>query len=511
MKKILMFLCLLFVGIAISACGGGGGGSSSGGGYGYIPAVTPNNPNDPNNPNNPNDPINPVNPAYQSVTLNDEVLQQLYELGIIETTDKAEFDKTKLTSINIPATYTCNGTKYQITAIADRLFYNCINLKTVYIPDTVSSIGDLAFWNVEHIYYNKAIPYNRYGWGALNVNNDKYKEVDLLSYNSNINESAIVQLSELGNYLPDKDKLATVHIPAIYIYDRTKYKIVSINKPYSNGNTSSINGYLTPQYMHLPASITYIGKQPFTGGTCSKLEGIDIPDSVSYMDEICFWQCSALKSIKIPNKVKTIKREAFYDCTSLQKVTIPDGVTTIEDGAFWHCISLKHIDIPDSVTTIGEESGYQGTYHYGLGAFEKCTQLESVKLSSNLQNLSNATFCESGLKSITIPKSVITISNHVFYCCKSLKSVKIEEGSKLTTIGFLSFAGCNALESINIPNGVTTIEDGAFYNCTSLILEIPDSVVNIYAYAYYPAFEGVLHIYYTGIATGAPWGAKAIN
>lgn len=505
-----MFLCLLFVGIAISACGGGGGGSSSGGGYGYIPAVTPDNPNNPNdpnnpnNPNNPNDPINPVNPAYQSVTLNDEVLQQLYEIGLIETTDKAEFDKTKLTSIDIPATYTYNGTKYQITAIADRLFYNCVNLKTVYIPDTVSSIGALAFWNVDHIYYNRAIPYTRYGWGALNVNDDKYKEVDLLVSDNGINDPAIVQLSELVGYLPDKNQLSTVHIPAIYIHDRTKYKIVSILK--TNANASSyqlISNYITPQYMHIPASVNYIGDETFSY-YYSQLEGIDLPDSISYIGRACFYQCSGLKSIKIPNKVKTIQENTFYACSSLQKVTIPDSVTTIEDGAFYSCISLKNIKIPDSVTQIKHNSG--------TGTFRDCTQLESVKLSSNLQNLDAYTFqnCKA-LKSITIPKTVITIGDSVFLDCTSLKSVKIEEGSKLTTIGNCSFWNCTALESINIPNSVTKILGSAFYHCTSLIVEIPDSVVEIGTWGDWGAFAEVPHIYYTGIATGAPWGAKAIN
>ena len=124
MKKLLklacLFLCLLIIGTFTVACGGGGGGSSSGGGFGYFPTHPDTNGNG-NNGNNTNPIINPTN---KTVTLNDEILQQLYELGIINSADK-----NKLTSIDIPATYTYNGTNYQITAIADKLFYNCVNLK----------------------------------------------------------------------------------------------------------------------------------------------------------------------------------------------------------------------------------------------------------------------------------------------------------------------------------------------------------------------------------------------
>ena len=499
MKKLLkftcLFLCLLIIGTFTVACGGGGGGSSSGGGYGYIPAITPNNPN------NPNDPINPVNPAYQSVTLNDEVLQQLYELGIIETTDKAEFDKNKLTSIDIPATYTYNGTKYQITAIADRLFYNCVNLKTVYIPDTVSSIGDFAFWNVDHIYYNKAIPYNRYGWGALNVNDDEYKEVDLLYCDRNTNQSTFDHLVDLG-YV-ERDKLISVHIPPLYIYNNTKYKIISISE-FNNGsgNYNFLNTeHITPQNLVLPASFNCIDECAFNG--CESLETIEIPNSVIDIGKKAFGSCSSLKSIKIPNKLKTIKEDTFYGCYSLKEVVIPNSITSIEDYAFWGCNSLKNLEIPDSVTTLGDR------------CFNSCKQLETVKLSKNIQNISDHTFWEdTALKSIEIPKSVITIGIGAFDECTALTNVKIEEGSNLTTIKNSAFCNCTSLESINIPDGVTVIEGYAFFNCTSLVVTIPDSVIEIQGINSYQTgtFANVPHIYYNVIYTdGMPWGALAIN
>lgn len=86
-KFICMFMCLLSIGILTTACGGGGG-SSTDNNFGYIPTNTINSSN------------NNVAITSKNVTLNDKVLQQLYELGIIETADKS-----KLTSINIPSSY----------------------------------------------------------------------------------------------------------------------------------------------------------------------------------------------------------------------------------------------------------------------------------------------------------------------------------------------------------------------------------------------------------------------
>ena len=57
------------------------------------------------------------------------------------------------------------------------------------------------------------------------------------------------------------------------------------------------------------------------------------------------------------------------------------------------------------------------------------------------------------------------------------------------------------------PDSVKEIGENAFAGCTALNLTIPDSVKLIE----YNAFKNVPHIEYHGTATGAPWGAKAIN
>ena len=47
--------------------------------------------------------------------------------------------------------------------------------------------------------------------------------------------------------------------------------------------------------------------------------------------------------MNIPESVTTIGDLAFYNCTSLTSVTIGDSVTTIGEGAFYGCTSLKYV------------------------------------------------------------------------------------------------------------------------------------------------------------------------
>ena len=82
-------------------------------------------------------------------------------------------------------------------------------------------------------------------------------------------------------------------------------------------------------------------------------------------------------------------------------------------------------------------------------------------------------FCNSGLRSITIPNSVTSIGNDAFYNCSSLTSIKIP--NSVTSIGRIAFGDCGDLRSITIPNSVTSIGVGLFFRCTNLTSIVVDA------------------------------------
>ena len=95
--------------------------------------------------------------------------------------------------------------------------------------------------------------------------------------------------------------------------------------------------------------------------------------------------------------------------------------------------------ISGDVVIPSELGGYPVT-EIGDWAFEDCT----------------------GLTSITIPDSVISISYQSFYACKNLKSIIIPEG--VANIGDEAFEHCSKLSDISISDRATSIGDYAFYN-----------------------------------------------
>ncbi|RKJ30292.1 leucine-rich repeat domain-containing protein, partial [bacterium 1XD42-8] len=59
-----------------------------------------------------------------------------------------------------------------------------------------------------------------------------------------------------------------------------------------------------------------------------------------------------------------------------------------------------------------------------------------------------------------------TNGDNAFYGCSGITSITIPES--VITIGDTAFGGCSSLIGIIIPEGVTTIERGTFDGCSSL-------------------------------------------
>lgn len=258
------------------------------------------------------------------------------------------------------------------------------------------------------------------------------------------------------------------------LYDANNNLVLSwedsgINATCSNARTILAN---YPDVIHIviPDSVTSIGNLAFR--SCSNLKSVLMSDSVTSIGTGAFNGCSSLESITLSNNLTSIGGNAFNGCSSLTSITLPDSITSIGRSAFAFCTNLRSIKIPNSVTSIGEHT------------FDGCTNLQSVIIPDGVTSIGNTAFgnCE-GLLSITIPNSVTNIDYQAFKGCISLTSVALSDGMTCLDSGL--FMSCTSLSSITIPDSITSIGTDTFKDCTNLKT-----------------------IYYSGTATGEPWGAE---
>ena len=410
-----------------------------------------------------------------------------------------------LSKVVIPETYK-GGT---VVGIAHDGFSYCTNLKSITIPDSVTSIGREAFSGC-----------------------DSLKEVhisDMASWcNISFEDSSSNPLCNAENLYLDGELITELVIP----------DGVTEIKDYAFLNCTSLTSVI------IPDSVASIGREAFS--SCGSLTSVTIPDSITSIGSSAFDSCDSLTSVTIPDSVTSIGNYAFSGCRGLEeiyfnatamndlgscncvfsnagtngdgiKVVIGKNVTKIpavlfdpffgqdstkivsvefEEGsicesignsAFYGCTSLTSVTIPDSVTSIGER------------AFYKCTSLEEVHISdiASWCNIlfygydSNPLYYAENLylngeliTELVIPDGVTEIKYCAFLGCDSLTSVTI--GNGVTSIGDYAFSSCKSLTSVTIGNGVTSIGYCAFSSCTFLMsVTIGKSVTSIGEYAFY--------------------------
>ena len=286
---------------------------------------------------------------------------------------------TSLTSINLP---------YGITDIGSWAFSECSQLASITLPETVTHIGESAFVATAY----SLNPDNRDSDGALYIG------------------SHLIELDmNYSGFYTVKPGTKTV---ADYAFFACK----------------SLTG------VALPDGIAQIGAGMFS--VCQSLSEIEIPNSVTYIGDHAFEYCEALKEIQIPDSVQFIGSSALKECTSLENITIPNSVTSIGDGAFYNCTSLTSIPIPDSVTSIGTNAFLYTAYYNDEANWED---------------------------------GVLYIGNHCIDSKQDIQgSITIKPGTK--TLADIAFSDCTSLTSITIPESVTSFGESVFFNCENITI-----------------------------------------
>ncbi len=219
--------------------------------------------------------------------------------------------------------------------------------------------------------------------------------------------------------------------------------LTSINFPKSI-NSVGVDAFANvPWYDNQPDGVVYVNDYLYKyKGTMPANTTIKVKDGVTSIGAAAFAGCSSLVGIELPNSLLYIQYQAFAGCSSLTEVLIPENVEWLDEDAFAFCSSLTSVVIP------------KRTLYINPGAFRSCSSLDSIVVKEGNPVYDSREHCNAIIE---------TTTNRLLVGCKT---TVIPEN--VTGIAYVAFYGCTGLSTIVIPKGVTQIEDGAFYGCTGL-------------------------------------------
>ena len=157
-----------------------------------------------------------------------------------------------------------------------------------------------------------------------------------------------------------------------------------------------------------------------------------------------------------------IDSNAFYNCTKLNDVNISKGMVEVcySDGAFSADGGNGEYLFKNTPYFENKSSKKNGLYYVAdLLLHANPNEIsDNISIEYGTVAISAATFGNTSIKSVTIPKSVKYIGNNAFYGCSSLEKITFngtKEEFQLIEIEAYAFSGIKA-KQVQCTNGVVT-------------------------------------------------------
>lgn len=303
----------------------------------------------------------------------------------------------------VPQTITHEGTTFTVTSIDDQTFYYSGSVTDLYLPSSVTKIGNKAFNAIKNVTFQESVPpmceSNTFELApddmALHVPAEAVEAYQAAEGWKNYTAKAI----ETGSLL-EKDGI-------VYRLDNFETPEVSVSfyPRFSTTDTWS-NGTFYKRTVEVPASVSLMGRDFAVTGVVANAFNYDLE----------------LERVILPETVRTIGKSAFNNST-IKEMNIPAGVTAIPDNCFDNCASLQKVTGMENVTEIGAL------------VFNECKALTELEGMGKMK----------------------TLGNFAFASCEGI--TEFPEMPELSLIGNGAFSGCHALKYVCLPSTINKITE----------------------------------------------------
>lgn len=268
-------------------------------------------------------------------------------------------------------------------------FYECHNLRNVYIPSTLVLI-------------KQSDDYGKYIYPS-SVKSDY--------------ETVLKPMTDEGSYIVPNSGGATDQ-PFDYCLLLENIYVAEGNPKYSDIDGVWYNADKTKllrvppmhEIFEIPDNIIEINWYAFRNN--AKFNTFTAPKNITKIPSNLFRNSKSIETVILNSNIKSIQGNAFLYCSSLKSITLPNSITYIADGVFYGCEELDNVTLPSNIKYLGED------------VFKNCKSLTSIVIPENVNYISNDAFIGcSSLHTVTFPKKLEYIYYRAFKNCTSLKKV----------------------------------------------------------------------------------------
>ena len=405
----------------------------------------------------------------------------------LETIGKEAFQ-----SVGLTTTWKTLVLPESLSSIGDKAFYKS-GILSIVIPNHVATIGEFCFAENKKLYSVVIGNGCRVLPKSIFSECTELKEIQLSEGLTSISDAAFADcvslesisipgtVTQVGNLEWNSSNREPNALPFYNCKSLKRVRLEDGLQPiafgsfnyYNSNNSVSVLEVNKALFSFCPLEEVYIGRNikyiekgdyPFESNPncygCSafynqpKLAKITISPSVTKIAPYLFYKNAAITLTDLP-KVKEIGRSAFEECSKLTTLNLGQVLETVGDCAFQNCTNVTKLTFPDATTEIGSR------------AFAYCSSVTEITVGQGLKSVGDYSFVDCGsFTALVLPDKFTTMGGSAFEGCRKLTNAKL--GQSLTSVPERAFKNCIALSEMNLPATVKSIGDQAFYNDSTI-------------------------------------------
>ena len=352
-----------------------------------------------------------------------------------------------------------------VTSIGDKAFYKHTKITTFAVPARLQNIGESAFEGCTGI--TTLTFEGGEGDADLRIEDRAFYgcwKIEALTLTENVRylgESAFGDTRHITEVTVNSSGSVTFKDGAfVSAYGGSNVKTLHIGKGLANVDISAVfggtNAVLATVTVDKENNYYYEGSDGVIYDKHLNEEQVNVPTKILY------YPILKEGEYELPGSITTIGANVFVARQKLTKVTIGANVTEIGNAAFKDCTALTEVVWKKPVVSAEGVTAEEQALTLGDNVFSGCY----------------------GFTAFVLPARVTSIGEGAFQNCKYMTTFTFEDGTGALTIGAKAFSGCHALTALALREGVVSVGDGAFANCAELVsVSLPASVERLGTWA----------------------------